>query len=418
MLAGETWLRLTKPFMFVSHQREFVAGVGPMFVPGSEARLTDARFFWTVSRANAWGFLDRPPVPAPRPNPDPATATPPRCHVALIGDSFLVARQVPIAEKVHVRLEAELAAKVAQLRVTTSAFGLSSTGQINQLPLYDRYARRLAPGALVLVFVGNDFADNSATLSALRARGPQGGDPRRQPWLTAARDGHGGFVLRPPQHPGLGQRRGTTASEPATLLGSWLGWLPEGAREPLLRNIRRSWLVEWLRVRLRQNAEHERNAAWDLRAGRSDLLLWPDHGRLLEAGPITEADLSGRAFAGDPLAPIYQEALALTGFGLDEFQARAERDGAKLLILATQDVKRHGERVFTRLAALAAARGIPVIDQSHYIERQGASPADAHWPTDGHWNAAGHRWAAEALAEHFAQHEGTLCSGDRAVALP
>ena len=220
MLAGETWLRLTKPFMFVSHQREFVAGVGPMFVPGSEARLTDARFFWTVSRANAWGFLDRPPVPAPRPNPDPATATPPRCHVALIGDSFLVARQVPIADKVHVRLEAELAAMWPHLSVTTTAFGMVDSGQINQLPLYDHYARRLSPGALVLVFVGNDFANNSATLSALRARRPEGRDPLRQPRLTAALDARGGFVLRPPQHPGHRQRRGTAASEPATLLGS------------------------------------------------------------------------------------------------------------------------------------------------------------------------------------------------------
>lgn len=413
MLAGETWLRLTKPFMFNSAQREFVAGVGPMFVPGSEVRLTDARFFWTVSRANAWGFLDRPP----HTNPDPATATPPGCHVALIGDSFLVARQVPIAEKVHVRLEAALATVLPHLRITTSAYGLPGTGQINQLPLYDHYARRLSPRVLVLVFVGNDFADNSPTLKALSARGPYGGDPRRPPRLTAARDARGGFVLRPPD-PGYKLHRGTTASEPATLLGRWLDWLPEGVGKPLLRNIRRSWFVKWLRVRLRQEAEHERSETRDLLDGRSDLPAWPDYERLREAGPITEADLMGRAFASDPLAPIYQDALALTGFGLDQFQARAERDGAKLFILATHDVKRYGAPVFARLAALAAARDIPVIDQSEYIERQGASRADAHWPTDGHWNAAGHLWAAQALVEHFAEHEGIICSGDHAAALP
>ena len=188
-------------------------------------------------------------------------------------------------------------------------------------------------------------------------------------------------------------------------------------REPLLRNIRRSWFVKWLRVRLRQKAEHERSETRDLREGRSDLPSWPDYERLREAGPITEADLMGRAFANDPLAPIYQEALALTGFGLDQFQARAERDGAQLFILATHDVKRYGARVFARLAALAAARDIPVIDQSDYIERHGAAPADAHWPTDGHWNAAGHRWAAQALAEHLMRHEG-ICSRDHAAAPP
>lgn len=401
-LGGEAWLRLTKPFMFNSAQKEFVAGVGPMFAPGSEVRLTDGRFFWTVSTVNDWGFVDRPP----RTNPPPGPQTP-GCHVTLIGDSFVVARQVPIADKLHVRLEAALGHR----GVTTSAFGLPSTGQINQLPLYDHYARRLSPRVLVLVFVGNDFADNSPTLKALSARGPLGGDPRRQPWLTAVRDAHGGFVLRPPHPVYALPNPGASPPESATFLGRHLDWLPEAVGAPLLRNIRRSWFVKWLRVRLRQKAESERSETRDLLQGRSELLLWPDYERLREAHPITEADLMGRAFASVRLAPIYREALALTSFGVDQFQARAERDGVKLLILATHDVKRYGARVFARLAALAAARDIPVIDQADYIERQGALATDARWPTDAHWNAAGHRWAAEALVEHFSQNEGICADG-------
>ena len=423
-LAGEAWLRLTKPFMFNSAQKEFVAGVGPMFVPGSDVHLTDGRFFWTVSRVNAWGFVDRPlprpaspPAPVPHPLSLPAPAESGKgedgCRVTLIGDSFVVARQVPVANKLHVRLEDELATALPHLRVTTSAFGLPSTGQINQLPLYDNYARRLSPDAIVLVFVGNDFADNSPTLKALSARGPAGADPRRQPWLTAVRDAQGGFVLRPPHQDYALLSGDAFRAETATLLGEHLDWLPAGARKPLLRTIRRSWFVKWLRVRLRQKAEQERSETLDLVGARADLNSWPDYERLLEARPITEADLLGRAFAKEPLAPVYQEALALTGFGLDQFQARANRDGAKLLILASHDAQRYGERVFARLAALAAARNIPVIDQSDYIARQGAPLAAAHWPTDAHWNAAGHRWAAQALAEHFAQDETICAAGTR-----
>ena len=81
--AGEAWLRLTKPFM-----RNSI----PMgrFVPGTG--------FWTASRANRWGFLDRDPPP-----PGRAAAS---CHVSVIGDSFVHAMQVPVADKLHVRLEA------------------------------------------------------------------------------------------------------------------------------------------------------------------------------------------------------------------------------------------------------------------------------------------------------------------------
>ena len=152
-------------------------------------------------------------------------------------------------------------------------------------------------------------------------------------------------------------------------------------------------------------------ASVDLLDSRPGLRDWRGYSQLLEAQPITQADLAGRAFAADALAPIYEEAVAFTGFAFDQFQARAKRDGARLLILASHNTRLHGERVFARLAALAAARGIPVIDQHDHIVRQGASPqTEAHWPTDNHWNAAGHQWAAEALLEHLTRHE-EICAG-------
>ena len=127
--AGEAWLRLTIPFMHRSHSPSFVPGVGVLYEPGSEVRSTNRSDFWTVSRANHWGFLDRPP-----PSPERAAAG---CHVTLIGDSFVEARQVPIADKVQVRLEDLARRRLPHLDVTTSAFGVSGTGQVNQLPFYD-----------------------------------------------------------------------------------------------------------------------------------------------------------------------------------------------------------------------------------------------------------------------------------------
>ena len=53
------------------------------------------------------------------------------------------------------------------------------------------------------------------------------------------------------------------------------------------------------------------------------------------------------------------------------------------------------------MRALAAARGIPVINQHEYIVSRGGDVSDTYWHRDGHWNPAGHRWAAESLLEYL-----------------
>ena len=154
---GEAWLRLTKPFMHPVEARRFVPGVGFTRTPGAEVRWTNGRDIWTVSRANSLGFLDREPPP-----PGKAAQS---CHVTVIGDSFVEAREVAVPDKLQVRLEALAAGELPELEVTTSAFGMTDTGQIEQLPFYDAFARRLRPKLVVLVFVHNDWHDNNRTSS-------------------------------------------------------------------------------------------------------------------------------------------------------------------------------------------------------------------------------------------------------------
>ena len=99
---------------------------------------------------------------------------------------------------------------------------------------------------------------------------------------------------------------------------------------------------------------------------------------------------------------------ALLGFALDQFVERTRRDGAALVILAAYDLGGRGDRAFGRLHALAAARGIPVINQHDYIVSRGQKVRDAHWPRDAHWSPAGHQWAADALLEHL-RHNPQIC---------
>ena len=342
----EAWFHLREPFTEARRPTRFVPGVGLLYEPGAEARWTSHDEFWVAQRANRWGFLDREPL-----TPDQAAQT---CHIAIIGDSFVEALEVPVADKFHVRLEKLAARALPRLNITTSAYGHRATGQINQLPFYDEYARSLRPKLVVLVFVRNDFIDNHKLGAAIF----QGWDPGRAPYVFAEKTAAGAIALRPP--------------DPA-----WRK-LPIDAGEP--RYFRQ--------VRL-----------------RAELLAQdPRYQSIIEAylnGPKLSKSLQ------EPTLPLFGEAIEFTAFALDEFQRRVAADGASLwLLLATSRKFQLGDdadplRVVVE--ALAEARGIPVVSQHDYIVRQGRKLKEGNFPFDGHWNPTGHQWAAEALLERLRQ---------------
>ena len=364
-VVGEVWLRLRWPPP-TSLPMHFVPKVGRMLKPNAEVRQTNYPDFSTVSRTNSWGFLDREPIALER-----AAAS---CHIALIGDSFVAASEVPIVDKSHVRLERLAAEVLPELDVTTSAFGIRGTGQINQLPLYDEFARRLRPKLVVLVFVHNDLRDNTSVLKILFDRW----DSDRMPWVSARRDAEGGIRLLPPD----------PAARP----------LPYNLVKRVLKCAsRHSYFANWLDdtlIRLRVfHSSYTIAGKLRQRPGYESLLGgWQPEGQ-----PIISI------FNHKDLPPFFEAALDFTAFGLDQFKQRADRDGASLVILSTHTMGTRGTPIYDRLHALATARGIPVIDQSDYIRRQGAESKDARWSHDGHWNAAGHQWAAEAVLEYLKQ---------------
>ena len=392
-VVGEMYLRLRVPFWENDAPRAWFPTVGRTFTPNAEVRRTNRLDFWVESRTNSLGFLDREPVGIER-----AAAS---CHIAMIGDSYVEAIQVPIADKFHVRLEELAAEELRHLDVTTSAFGISGTGQVNQLAYYDEFARTLRPALLVLVFVDNDFFENAPILYGLY----YGIDPDRLTAVSATRGADGTITLRPP-HPPL----------PESRLAAMASTSPPWRSRVTDRLVGMSALARWLEIK---------TEAWFPADIDPELIDWvallsrrsPRYAALLDGWPTTREDIWTFPNARD-LPSVYEDALDFTGFALDQFRERADRDGAALVILTSNYMGTRGDLGFDRLTALAEARGIPVIDYHDYVLRQGAEPRrDTRWEHNSHWNIAGHRWATEALLEYLKENQ-EICTRRKSPTSP
>ena len=383
-VAGETWLRLTTPSFTSAAPSRFAPGVGVLFEPHAEVRYTNGLDFWTVQRANSLGFLDREP-------PDPARAAA-SCHVAVIGDSFVAAREVAIADKAHVRLEALAAAALPELDVTTSAYGRRLTGQAAQLAFHDAYARRLRPNLVALVFVDNDFLGNSPVMMALR----RGWDPDRTPYASPARGEDGAVRLRPPD-PGYAEDALPWFRQIEPSGGA--PWYEVAAR-PLTE---RSLFLRWLGGKRRALTGDGDGALPPMDERTAALAARPGYGWILDGWRPPSGRLNDRLLSDDPPA-AFAEAREFTAWALAEFRRRADRGGAALAVLAAHTMGGRDAPASVLLRSMADPLGVPVINQHDWIARAGGRIENARWPHDTHWSPQGHQWAAEALLDWLRRH--------------
>ncbi len=180
----EAWLRATTPFVEVAYEPRWAPGVGTLRKAHSEVRWTNLLDHWTVSRTNRFGFLDRE-----LPSPELARAS---CHVAVVGDSFVAGREVPLRDRLQVRLEELAARRLPEADVTTAGWGRPASGQVQQLSFWDKWIREFSPKLVVLVFVDNDMDDNR----------------RRDRGAWASRSADGRLVLRLPDVPASSAENG------------------------------------------------------------------------------------------------------------------------------------------------------------------------------------------------------------------
>ena len=348
----EAYLRWRIPFT-----EEFPIRFDPElgFVLQSNARVRWTNYFdlRVEQTSNSLGFLDREPAV---PKPDGMF------RVLVIGDSFVEAAQVGLMEKMHVLLEARLRDALGTDRVDTVAFSRSGTGQSNQLAFYDRYGADVDADLVVLLFIANDFGDNSTLLKSAF----YGWDPYRPPQLFHEPDERGATFTR------------------VSIDADWFSHMlaPFGSDPALYQRV----IME----------------------------RYPET-RVMFGDWLPSTPSVCMFYADDP-PPVFQRALASTEHALRLFKERTKNRGEALLLVIAHGVTATGQgcaddsrytfntlNQLKRITKIAERVGIPVLDLYQAFAARGDMRATVI-AGDGHWSALGHRWAAEALADYLLEH--------------
>lgn len=293
-----------------------------------------AREFEVDVEVNAHGFRD-----LPRELARPQGVT----RVALLGDSFLEALQVPLEETCARRLEAKVLARRPGVEVLN--LGVSSHGLGQALLARETVARRFGAGWVAVLVT-------ELTLSRT-PRGEEAGgftDGRAlevRPWFS--RDGD-----RLVRHPARDTAR-LAEVQAALLQGPFRG--------------------ERSRVR---------PAGWFL----------PD--RLRDAWE----DLTREEEPASPIPAIDEETWWVNRLVLIELARGARAEGVRVLAVdGLTHINPGAEVVSEHLRGLCAEEGIIHVDASAALRAADARGLTTRWRRDSHWTPAGHEAVAEAIDE-------------------
>ncbi|WP_028880400.1 SGNH/GDSL hydrolase family protein [Terasakiella pusilla] len=351
MAGGEAYLRHLIPFTEKNIPRIYDPETGFTYLPNQTYYATNHTDYWTVQHSNSLGMLDHEPV-IPKPQG--------RFRILVVGDSFVEGQQIEIDEKFHIRLKDHLQQAMPDFDMDIVALGSNGTGQSNQLAFYEKFAPRLEPDLIILLTVGNDFANNSTRLTSLNYNW----DPKHPPILFFEPTADGTFS-RLNQDPDWHHKVYDIPSELT------------------------------LKQRMRANQLAMIKAYPDLADSFGN---W---------NPTNDLNMHNMFFA-EKLPPVFEDALASTKESLRQFKLLAQKDKAHLLVVAIDDWTRTSisnwnhrqldpKRRIERLKHINQALDLTFLDLFPIFQTWGTSQKP-RFLFDGHWNAIGHNWGARAVS--------------------
>lgn len=281
-------------------------------------------------------------------------------RVAVLGDSYVEGREATFDELASTRLEKLLGSKF-----TVMNFGLSGTGQAEQLLIYRNLARRFRPDIVISVITpSNDFEDNVSDLSKTKDK----------PFLEL-KNGHLVEIPLP---------KWTTVML-STKMREITGWLGNLA---LFKLVAYRLLAQAHEVSLFLFSPGN---AW---AAQEDSTLFP----LIEFG-----------------TPAYDLSKQVMGAAILRLKESCENEGTQLLLVSTSGIwtfLAQENRDYLEKAEFLALRyywieefvkrhGIPYLNLNQALlgeyRARGFRYEDIHVPWDAHWTPLGHRLVAEHM---------------------
>lgn len=325
-------------------------------------------------------------------------------RVLLLGDSFVDG--TPCAE----RLQDTLAQQSSGKRIEVIPMGISGTGTVNELAFYERLGRLLKPDLVVVLFVPNDFANNSSILEAIRLRF----DPYRpgRPFL----DKIDGQITRIPPAPDFESK--LLAELPSHPQQGILR-IPEQSIDRLMgSSVAYNFLKSKIYAMDPPSLYHRFDGEYAYRL--CQLRHSPKAAEALKGWYFPkDLDVDAMFLAdGDNLPAAFHDALDYTQYSLSEFKKLSQQDGFNFLLVATDsctyfpeswlmDWRERGkaakrtinpENFISRLRTVAQGADVNFLDLYPGFAKLN-DIRTAHLPDDNHWSDKGYKLAGVLIAE-------------------
>ena len=323
-------------------------------------------------------------------------------RILVLGDSYVEALQVSLAESFPQQLAQKLAGAGLQVEVVNA--GVSGWGTDQQLLWLRSEGVKYAPDLVLLaVYPGNDFMNNYMPLESANFGRVQ------KPYFEL--QGETLVLQGYPYDRDRGRETGaagnaqTIAAAPAPALRPWGQWLHQ-----------HSELVRYLDPRLREVAP--------------SLAVWLGRLGLIEPGQETAIAGQGANYIPvaygvyrQPVAPEWEQAFAVSGalFKAVKHEAAAMGAATAAVLLtapeqidalrwqksverypAMQNLAWDTDQSTATARRLLAEAGIPVVDLLPQFQQAAAAGNTLHLRHDGHWTPAGQALAGAATASFLA----------------